>query len=124
MYYKNGNINYRFELKNGQQHGKQEFYYKNGNKKQVFFMDSENPAYKNGKESRNKAHYIIGQNLVYYKNGQLMFEENSNEQGMLDGVKKVYYKNGILKFEENYDNGLLKNGKYFDKKGIEIKPKS
>ena len=124
FYYKNGNMKSRCEFKDGKQHGKQEFFFKNGNKSEVFSIDSRNPAYKNGKESWNQKQHIVGQHLIYYKNGTLSHEENSNEKGEYNGVVRGFYKSGVLRYEGNYVNGRLQNGKYFNKKGIEIKSKS
>ena len=119
--YPNGNMKERFEYKNGLQNGLQEYYYKNGNLSQSFNLNSENPTFVNTNDSWNHKQYIVGYNKRYYKNGQLMFEENSNKNGNLDGIQKYFYKSGQMAKQAIYQDGNLLEIECWDRKGQKVK---
>lgn len=120
-FYPNGNMMERAEYKNGLQNGLQEYFFKNGNLSQSFEINSENPAFVNNKDSWNHKQYIVGNNKRYYKNGQLMIEENSNQNGNLDGIQKSYFKSGQLKKQATFQDGILLEIECWNRKGLKDK---
>jgi Leucine-rich repeat (LRR) protein len=71
MFYKNKNIKLRWQLKDGYQQGLQEFYFRNGNKKLLFYIDTK--IYNPDEKTFNKKNvsYTKLWNKEYFKNGQL-----------------------------------------------------
>jgi antitoxin component YwqK of YwqJK toxin-antitoxin module len=117
LYYKNGNIRERCSYKNGLQHGLQEYYYSNGQLSSQFYLNSENPSYVNNRKNKQ---YIVGVYKVFYENGNLKMEENSNESGNLNGIQRYYYQNGQLQTEIEYSDGIVVQKRCWDESGIEI----
>ena len=88
-WYKNGQLRFEDNWKNGKLHGKCLDWYETG---QLAYEEN----YKNGKEH--------GKCLAWFENGQLMYERNyKNEEK--HGQWLVWYENGQLLSEFNYKNG-------------------
>ena len=101
IYYENGNLQAKINIKDGKMHGISKFYHKNGK------LQKES-LFKNGK--------LNGISKRYHKNGKLHIEENYKD-GKLDGIRRSYYKsNGALK-EEYYIKNSISNVKTYHKTG-------
>lgn len=101
IYYENGNLQAKINIKDGKMHGISKFYHKNGK------LQKES-LFKNGK--------LNGISKRYHKNGKLHIEENYKD-GKLDGIRRSYYKsNGALK-EEYYIKNSINNVKTYHKTG-------
>lgn len=70
---------------------------------------------------------IQGEYIVYYENGETIFEKSNYTDGELDGIRKLYFDNGQVEISENYvdgvlsdtlrvyfKSGVLKQSKYYD----------
>ena len=90
-YYKNGQIKYEWNFKDGEYDGKSFSYYKNGQ-----IHSEEN--YIDGKFNGNM--------MFYYKNGQIK-EERNFKDGMEDGKMTYYNEDGSIKEVRNYKDGKL-----------------
>ena len=88
-FYKNGNLKYSLELKNGIENGAFKQYYENG----VLEIEA---FYKNGK--------LEGIRKDYYKSGKLEVE-GLQKNGKPDGCTYVYNEDGSLKKEILYIDG-------------------
>ena len=116
-FYPNGNMRERSGYKNGEQDGLQEFYYKNGNLRESFNIDSENPVFVNNKDTWNHKQHMVGAHKRFYKNGQMMIEENSNKTGNLEGIQKAFFKTGQIKRQAKFRDGNLIEIECWNRKG-------
>jgi antitoxin component YwqK of YwqJK toxin-antitoxin module len=106
-FYRNGNKSSVANLKDGKQHGLQEFYYKNGQLQMQFTLNADRPIYKKGKKTWNEGQFIEGNLVCYYQNGTIQMEEFSNENGNLQGIQKYFYPNAQLRNQFQYEDGTL-----------------
>ena len=88
-YYKNGQLRFKGNTKDGKKEGEHLTYYENG---QLRYKST----YKDG---RNE-----GEWLVYFENGRLKFKTNYKD-GKKEGEESWYYENGQLEKTEIYKNG-------------------
>ena len=88
----NGNIEGRFNYKDGKLHGINEYFYEDGNL-----------------ESRTNYSNGIWNGLTenYWENGQLYYKYSYTNGVQTDGLKEVFHKNGSLR-----STYFIKNGKY------------
>jgi len=102
---KGGSQEHKINFKDGEKHGKSEYYWRNGNVKSIAYWDMGNQ---------------FGQGLFYYDNGKIK-ESIYIKEGEFHGVAEDYYESGNLKSSKKYwygkncdtskifyDNGNLK----------------
>lgn len=103
-WYRNGQLYYEYNLKDGKKDGLGKAWHKNGQlKAEVNFKD--------GKKD--------GLCIQWYKNGQL-FNVAIYKDGEVDGLMRVWNRNGQLSQEKIFDHGKLVSGKCWDKEGNEM----
>ena len=145
-YYDSGQVEQKYELRNGNQHGKIESFYLNGNPKMKGF-------YKNGKEDGLWLHFHPDGDLSdssFFKSGKIIYNYSFDTNKLVTmkngkgyrisideisgNIEKVYYSNYLPDslYQEWYPNGSLysigfyRDGKpygiwkYFDKEGTTI----
>ena len=89
-YHKSGNLDFKFNFKDGGPKGLAELYYENG-------QLQKKGNFKQGMKEDGLWEY-------YYENGQLRAKTIWN-YGKRDGLREFYYKNGQLKFKGYYTEG-------------------
>ena len=89
-YHENGQLAYKYNDKDGKQHGLQEGYYESG---QLSFKV-------NFKEGEQHGLYES-----YYENGELKFTDNYKD-GKQHGLTEFFTKDGSLLFSNKYENGM------------------
>ncbi|HPQ08379.1 MAG TPA: trypsin-like peptidase domain-containing protein [Bacteroidia bacterium] len=112
----------QFFNKNGQSCNEANAYYyrvkENGNFYKSYYVANNNLYFQgeiiNASNSDEKLNKYKGNCKWYYKNGNLMYEKNFDENGNLNGWSYEYYENGKLKKKAEYVNGKLKNNIYFE----------
>lgn len=106
VYWNNGKLARKFDMKNGWYEGKYEKYFMSGK-----------PA---GEYTYQKG-WQEGKNVLYYENGKVK-EEYMYENGLVEGEALLYYSSGQLKEKRVYKLGEL-HGKVekFDEKGNLLK---
>jgi len=90
-YYKNGNIRWEYDYRNGKLHGKYIRWYENGNKQWEY-------DYQNGK--------LHGKYIRWYENGNKQWEYDYRN-GKRHGKYICWFEDGNKGLEANYQNGKL-----------------
>jgi antitoxin component YwqK of YwqJK toxin-antitoxin module len=102
-YFKNGQVQETYYLRNGKMHGAYKYYHQNGQLYWIrFYKDGEN----------------IGKWRDYYESGQLHNIEKYSKKGEARGKWKWYYENGKRKSTGRWRNNFqVGKWKYFDQHG-------
>ncbi|WP_299837625.1 toxin-antitoxin system YwqK family antitoxin [uncultured Tenacibaculum sp.] len=113
-YYKNGDIRYKGEFKNGKEVGKFYFFEEGGAYPSIiktFSATSDTAVVKFYNKTRVKTQgKMVGKKRVgkwtyFFSDGKTIFSEENYTDGKLDGLLKNYYMNGNVTEASEYQNG-------------------
>ena len=89
--YDNGKLEYKIQYDaNGDEHGRWEYYYDNG---QLEMVETYNHGWPSGVWE------------TYYENGQLESKGNYNSEGYENDIWEAYFENGQIQYKGEYKNG-------------------
>ncbi len=124
-FYNNGNPEYIVNYENGKLHGKYKYHHENG---KLSFectyvngeIEGEGISYHPNGTLKKKLNYIKGLaegEEIEYNDAGVIVTTSTYRKGKIDGTTKFFDDDGKLYSTFQYDNAVLKEAKYFDKKG-------